>query len=1382
MSNTIDNRTVQMDFENKRFESGVQDSLKSIDALKKGLNFDGATKGLENIDSSSKKLNFGPISEGVSALANRFSIMGIVGITAIQNITNRLINMAEQLARTFVIDPIKTGFEEYETKLDSIQTILANTQKEGTNLKIVTDALNELNTYADKTIYNFKEMTRNIGTFTAAGVKLDTSVAAIKGIANLAAVSGSNAQQASTAMYQLSQALSTGTLKLMDWNSVVNAGMGGQVFQDALKETARVHGIAVDQIIEEEGSFRDSLAKGWATSEILTETLAKFTGDLTESQLKTIGYNDEQIAGIIKMGQTANDAATKVKTLTQLNDTLKEAAQSGWAQTWELIAGDFDEAKAFFTELSDTFGGIIGANSDARNAIVQTWKDLGGRTALLDVVRNSIQGILSVVKPFTDALKEIFPPITGRQLAELTTALAIVSQKFKIGADTADKLRRIFKGVFAVFDIGRMFIVALVKQIQSLFGSYSSLIPQLTDGAASLGDWLVTLRDTIKESDTFTKVLAPITKAIKTVINVIGSLIVGISALFTSLKGGDTSKFKDFLGTLKEKLTSLGKLGVIIQKVLEIIVKIGEKLAPIIAKIREKLGEAINGLLDRLTNWLDKFDIDKFLDTLNKGFLGAVLLSLKGFIDSGKKLLGTGLFAGILISIKQFIDNAGGTFEGIKDVLDSVKGTLEAYQKQLQANTLLKIAGAIAILAISLIALSFIPSERLFNATAAMGALFSGLVIGFQQFDKLTADPRKMASTLIGLIGITTALLVLTGSILILSKLDPKELIQGLLALASIFSMIVLFLKFANTSKGLIRVSLGLIVFSGALLLFSLALKAFGRMKPQEIVVGLLAMAGAFTILIAALNLMPTDLLKQSISLVILSGALLLIAEAMTRMGSLSWDEVARGLATLGATLLLLGIALTAMSGSIGGSFALIVAAGALLILAGAMKVLGSLSLEQVGIALLAIAGVLIILGVAGSVLAPVVPILLLLAGAMLLIGVAALAFGIGVLAAAAAIGILAIAIATLAALGGTAIATVTLIIGGLATLIPLIAVQVAKGITAFLKQIAESASDISASVVGIALRIFEGFVSLIPTMVDGVLTFVTTLLQKLAEKLPEIVQAGYDILLALLEGFADNIEDIILVADEIIITLLRTWGEDLPAVVDAGYDAIVAFIDGLAAAAEENIPRLMSAVNRLGLAIIRGVLVGIANGRSEVLTGIREIGEAIIREFAASLGIKSPSDAFIEQAGFIIQGLVDGFKQFGKNVYSSVEDLGNETVSRFGSVISKLSSVINSEVDLDPTIRPVMDLTGVISGSKQLNGIVSGTGLNLTPTVNATKGINIGSPVEPQQTNPELSSDKSTGVQFIQNNYSPKELSRIDIYRQTKNQLLQAKGIVGGR
>ncbi len=208
------------------------------------------------------------------------------------------------------------------------------------------------------TIYNFTEMTRNIGTFTAAGVDLETSVSAIKGIANLAAVSGSTSQQASTAMYQLSQALAAGTVKLQDWNSVVNAGMGGQVFQDALKETARVHGVAIDQMIKDEGSFRETLSKGWLTSEILTDTLAKFTGDLSEAQLKQMGYTDEQVASIIKMGQTANDAATKVKTLSQLFDTLKEAAQSGWTQTWELIVGDFDQAKELFTGISDSVSSI----------------------------------------------------------------------------------------------------------------------------------------------------------------------------------------------------------------------------------------------------------------------------------------------------------------------------------------------------------------------------------------------------------------------------------------------------------------------------------------------------------------------------------------------------------------------------------------------------------------------------------------------------------------------------------------------------------------------------------------------------------------------------------------------------------------------------------------------------------------------------------------------------------------------------------------------------------------------------------------------------------------------------------------------------------------
>lgn len=371
LSKTVDERVVEMRFDNKDFESNVQTTMSTLDKLKQKLNFSGASKGLENIEKSAGKVNMSGLGTAVETVQAKFSNLEVMSVTALANITNSAINTGKKIVDAFTLEPVMSGFEEYETQINAVQTILANTSSKGSTLEDVNNALDELNHYADLTIYNFTEMTRNIGTFTAAGVDLDTSVAAIKGIANLAAVSGSTSQQASTAMYQLSQALAAGTVKLQDWNSVVNAGMGGQVFQDALKETAKVHGVAIDQMIKDEGSFRETLQKGWLTSDILTETLSKFTGDLNEQQLKTMGYNEEQIKSIMKMGKTANDAATKVKTFSQLFDTLKEAAQSGWTQSWETIIGDFEEAKSFLTTLSDKFSGIINDSANRRNDLLE---------------------------------------------------------------------------------------------------------------------------------------------------------------------------------------------------------------------------------------------------------------------------------------------------------------------------------------------------------------------------------------------------------------------------------------------------------------------------------------------------------------------------------------------------------------------------------------------------------------------------------------------------------------------------------------------------------------------------------------------------------------------------------------------------------------------------------------------------------------------------------------------------------------------------------------------------------------------------------------------------------------------------------------------------
>lgn len=438
---SIDERVVEMQFRNDQFEQGVKKSLISLENLKKGLNLDKSSKSLSNLESTAKNFSMKNLATDVASISDRFSTMGIIGMTALQNITNSAIATGKTLVSALTIDPVKSGFQEYETQINSVQTILANTESKGTTLDQVNAALDELNHYADMTIYNFTEMTRNIGTFTAAGVDLDTSVQAIKGIANLAAVSGSNSQQASTAMYQLSQALAAGTVKLQDWNSVVNAGMGGQVFQDALKETARVHGVAIDQMIKDEGSFRETLSKGWLTSSILTETLSKFTGDLNESQLKTMGYTDEQIASIIKMGQTANDAATKVKTFTQLFDTLKEAMQSGWTQSWEYIVGNFDQAKESLTVVSDTLSDIINNSSNKRNDLLYD-----ALTSNYDKFIKSINNAGIETTAFQDRVKAAINE-NGGDTDALIQKYGTLEKAIRAGAVSSDLLKKSLGGI-----------------------------------------------------------------------------------------------------------------------------------------------------------------------------------------------------------------------------------------------------------------------------------------------------------------------------------------------------------------------------------------------------------------------------------------------------------------------------------------------------------------------------------------------------------------------------------------------------------------------------------------------------------------------------------------------------------------------------------------------------------------------------------------------------------------------------------------------------------------------------------------------------------------------------------------------------------------------
>lgn len=418
MSQTVDNKVVEMRFDNDQFEKGVATSMSTIDKLKAKLNFQDADKSLSSLSDSAKKVDMSTLANSVQKVGLQFSSLQVIAGTALANITNNAVNTGRKILSALTTNPVKDGMSEYETQMNAVQTILANTQKEGTNVKIVNKYLDELNTYADKTIYNFSEMTRNIGTFTAAGVKLGISVSSIKGIANLAATSGSNAQQASTAMYQLSQAIAAGKVQLMDWNSVVNAGMGGQVFQDALIRTSEHLKTGAKEAINTYGSFRESLTKGeWLTTQVLTETLDQFataadTQEEYEAAVKKFvdeGYSQEEAEQIATMAKTAGEAATKVKTFSQLIDTCKEALGSGWTTTWRLIFGDFEDARKLWTSVSDVIGGFINKFSDARNkvldsALYNNFKSLGER---IESVGEATETVTKVTENFGEVVNRV---------------------------------------------------------------------------------------------------------------------------------------------------------------------------------------------------------------------------------------------------------------------------------------------------------------------------------------------------------------------------------------------------------------------------------------------------------------------------------------------------------------------------------------------------------------------------------------------------------------------------------------------------------------------------------------------------------------------------------------------------------------------------------------------------------------------------------------------------------------------------------------------------------------------------------------------------------------------------------------------------------------
>ena len=1462
MSTTIDERVVEMRFDNRQFEAGVKTSLSTLDKLKEGLDLDGAAKGLKGLGDAAKKCDLSTLSNSVETVRMKFSALEVMAVTALSNITNSVINTGKRMIESFTLEPVKQGFDEYELKMGSIQTIMMST---GASLEEVNKYLQELNTYSDKTIYSFQDMTSNIGKFTNAGVGLEDAVMAIQGVSNVAAVSGANANEASRAMYNFAQALSAGYVKLIDWKSIENANMATVEFKTQLLESAVACGTLTKtadgmyktvkgNVIDATHNFNDSLQDQWMTTEALVGTLRNYADETTD------------------IGKKAFAAAQDVKTFSQLIDTLKEAAGSGWANTWEILFGDFEEAKELWTGLSQAIGGFIDTQSDARNSVLQGWKDLGGRTELIESLKNTLKGIGTVIKPITEAFRDIFPPTTAEQLHNLTEGLLKFTEKLTLSDTASENLKSAFKGLFAILDICKRAIGAILGPVGSLLGKVTGLGGGVLGVTGSIGEWLAKLDEAIKKNDAFGKGIEKISDFVSGAVTAIKNFAESVRE-YLGLPTLDEAKesMKELFGTAEEKIQVPGL----------------ELLHTILEKLKERAGQvkdAIVGLKDGISDAFSKIggntDVSKFaaliqalsiaakkigggiFDALGNG-INKIVTAVSNADFSGIIDLLNGIsIGGIAIAITKFtnsltkpFDEVGGLLDNVKGILDGVRGCFEAYQTQLKAGTLLKIASAIAILAASIVAISLIDSEKLSASLGAITVLFAELMASMSVFTKISGDVKgavksstvmlamstsililasalkkigdldggqlakgvagvtalmaamvgavkllnmsggssmkgatqmvlfaasikilasvctdlatlewnglvkgltgvgvllaevslfmntakfsgKSLTTAAGIVILASAIKILASACKDLGSLDFGQLVKGLGSIGVLLAEITVFTKLTGDAKGLVSTGIAMMGIGAAMKIFASAMGDFGNLDWNQIAKGLVAMGGALAEVAIAMKVMPKNTISVGVGLIAVGAALEIVANALGKMGGMTWEEIAKGLVTMGGALAELAIGLNVMNGTLPGSAAMLVAAGALAILTPVLLALGSMSWESIAKGLVTIAGAFTVIGVAGLVLTPLVPTILALAGAFALIGVGTAAIGAGLLAAGAGLSAIAVGITALATSLGAGVTVIvaglSTIITGIAALIPAIAEKLGEAIIAFCGVIAQGAPAIGEAVKAVVLTLVDVLVECVPTIADGALALLSGVLASLANYTPEIVDSIMLFLINLLNGIAERLPELIQAAVNVIAAFFSgiidaLAGLDTSVLVKtiAGIGLLSGIMVALGAVAAL-IPSAMIGVLGMGALIAELAIVLAAVGALAQIPGLswligeggkllEQIGTAIggfvggiVGGFMSGISSQFPQIGS-DLAAFMtnVQPFIDGASSISPAMFSGVQALTDaillltkaELVQGIASWFTGSSSLSDFADELVPFGESMTEFSNAISG-----------------------------------------------------------------------------------
>ena len=1207
MSSSVDNKIVKMTLENKGFLANAKTSIESLlglksasDKLKGAVDMSSGTASLRGLASAASNVKMENISKGAEESKSHFSALKTVAVGALLSIGSTAVSVGAQVIKGLTITPAIEGFQQYSNKMKTLMTVNANT---GESYKHINRALTDLNEYAMKTSYSFDDMTQNLGTFTAAGVGLKDSEVAIKGIGNLAAISGSSTQQAASAMYQLSQALSAGKVGLQDWNSVVNAGMGGKKFQEALRATGKEMGKDVD----ESESFRNSLQTGWLTSDVLIKTLQKFAND--KSMLK---------------------AATQAHTFGDVMGAVKDDMSTGWSLIWEGVFGGFETSTKLWTSISSnlTTGFMSWATSTA--SLLTKFGELGGRQKVIDGFATAFKNLGSIVGSVAKGIGDAFPKLTANGLLGLAKNFDSFMHSLTPAKATLSALRTIGTGVGSAFDILFKSISFVAKGFSTLLGAASPVGSGILQVGVAIANVITWFDKNVMSAQNLSSAF----DAIQGPANLVKGALEGIGKVLLTV-------FSDLAKIGKGVLTSIGPVFTLI----------GSGMAKLSASMTSGIANHGGGVFAAL------------LGGLTAGSFVKMAMSISGGI---KKVTDTihdlGGITGIIDKFKTILSNLGDSISAFTSLINVtqlavIAGSLIALAAAIKILSTVKavdIAKGLEVLGLSLLAMyvfikkvSSLDSStgQMFQAAMGITALANAiLVVSLAVKILSTIDPAGMATALVGLAGsmlimvasltalskinghvlgtatgltvLAAGMLILAGAIAVFGVMDFGTLVQGLLGLAAALAEVVVFVKLINGTGLNPGVSLGLIAVATGLTIMSGAIAIIGNLSLSTMIQGLAGIVVALLEIVAFSKMVNgAGTITSGAGLILLATGLTLLVAPIAALGAMSWQTLTQGLIGLGVALTEVGIASNLLSGAqlamVGAG--LIVLSAGLTMLVTPIAALGSMSLTQIVTGILALGAALLVVGGVSAILGNFA-LQIAAFGASLLVVSTALAV------AGAAISLFGIGLSALASAGATGLQAIT------------------TAVTGFANALLTNAPTIGTA----GAQMVVSFVTAISTAV------------------PQVVSAGLQMVLGLLQGIASNIRQITTVAISIIVNFVGAIAANLGPIIAAGINLINSFADAIRA----NAPIIVSSVLNVIEAVLEVVIQALVQILSILLGWIPGVDSAL--QSMGSSATDALRNAFnIDQVGSEkAQGFATGVRNGQGAASAAGAGLGHATLS----------------------------------------------------------------------------------------------------------------------